>query len=65
MGTHCKHRLNVLKGDFADIVSNNINDAKQLKNLFSQTLLSSKITELDKLTKQVDKLKKEINSALS
>lgn len=61
---HCKHRFEILNGKLNSIVSNNQNEANELIQLFKSTTLHNKMQELERLTVQSDKLKKEVNNLL-
>ena len=53
-GKYCSHRLLIFDGDFKNILSGNINDAKEVARLYKGTPLEEKRNELGITKKERD-----------
>lgn len=61
-GLSCKHRIEILSGNSAGIVSVNKNQVAEVASWFKGSELEKKIKEINAKEKQMDALKKEIQN---
>jgi hypothetical protein len=59
-GLHCKHRLNILVGETANVVSDNENDVAVVRSWLKGTELESLIAKVSETERAVEKKKKEL-----
>jgi len=61
-GMHCKHRLNILMGETANIVSDNKREVEVVLTWLKGTELESLITKVSETEKALEKTKKELGN---
>ena len=62
-GTSCKHRLNLLDGDYSAIQSNNADELHVLSTWLPGSNLERSITVLQSADKELDKAKRQVTAA--
>jgi uncharacterized Zn finger protein len=63
MGTHCKHRINILKGISENIVSDNLNDMSSLKGILKNTKLENALNAFENAEIRLEDAKRERKKA--
>ena len=62
-GQHCKHRIDILKGDLSAIVSHNEAEVSGLINVFKNTPLSTALDDLELKEKELKKLQEAVSAS--
>lgn len=62
-GTSCKHRVNLLDGDYSAIQSNNADELKVLSSWMAGSNLDRSLTVLESAEKELEKAKRQVSAA--
>ncbi|MNY21848.1 hypothetical protein D3C86_1554220 [compost metagenome] len=62
-GLHCKHRINILKGDKKGIVSGNEADVPKVVSMLAGTKLEIIMKEVGALEDEAERIKKELKKS--